>query len=71
MNELTYDQVRNVVGAIDNEKLAAIVATGANLKEIIEGNALAIQKTDIVGQGETAIRGPVMEVYIILTSAAD
>jgi len=70
MTTLTYKQVRGVVGEIDDGKLAAIIATGAKLEEVVEANALAVGKTDIVGQGESTVRGPVMEVYVILTGTS-
>ncbi len=68
MSALTHDQVKAVVGPIGEEKLAAVIATGAKLEDVVEAEALVAGESDIVGQGESPIRGPVMEVYVILTS---
>jgi len=65
---MTTEQVRQIVGSVGEQKLAAILVSGAKLEDIIEAKALTDGKSDIVGQGEQAIRGPVKEVLTILTA---
>jgi len=67
MTILTHDQVIEIVGPMDEETLAAIIATGAKLDDIIEAKALANGKDDIVGKGEREVHGLMMEVFVILT----
>ena len=60
------EQLQQIVGDIGEQQLAAILATGAKVEDIVEAKALADGKSDVVGQGEQVIRGPVKEVLIIL-----
>ena len=62
------EQLQQIVGPIDEQKLAAILASGARIEDVVEAKALADGKSDVVGQGEQVIRGPVKEVLIILTA---
>lgn len=64
---MTAEQLKQIVGSIDEQKLAAILASRARIEDIVEAKALADGKSDVVGQGEQVIRGPVKEVLIILT----
>ena len=64
---MTSEQLTQIVGPIDQRKLAAILSSGAKIEDVVEAKALADGKSDIVGQGEQVIRGPVKEVLIILT----
>lgn len=65
---MTLEQLKQIVGSIGEQKLAAILASGARIEDVIEAKALADGKSDIVGQGEQVIRGPVREVLTILTA---
>ena len=62
------EQLKQIVGSIGDQKLAAILASGARIEDVVEAKALADGKSDIVGQGEQVIRGPVNEVLTILTA---
>lgn len=64
---MTAEQLKQIVGHIGEQQLAAILASGARVEDVIEAKALADGKSDMVGQGEQVIRGPVKEVLIILT----
>ncbi len=66
---MTGEQLKQIVGPIDEQKLAAILASGARIEDVVEAKALADGKSDVVGQGEQVIRGPVKEVLIILTGS--
>jgi len=65
---MTLEQLKQIVGSIGDQKLAAILASGARIEDVVEAKALADGKSDIVGQGEQVIRGPVREVLTILTA---
>ena len=66
---MTGEQLKQIVGPIDEQKLAAILASGARIEDVVEAKALADGKSDVVGQGEQVIRGPVKEVLTILTAS--
>ena len=66
---MTGEQLKQIVGPMDEQKLAAILASGARIEDVVEAKALADGKSDVVGQGEQVIRGPVKEVLIILTGS--
>ena len=70
MSQITRAQAEQILGSIDDNTLSAIRATGANLDEISEAKAIADGKSDIVGQGEQPIPGPVKEVLTILQGRA-
>ncbi len=64
------EQLKQIVGSIEDQKLAAILASGARIEDVVEAKALADGKSDVVGQGEQVIRGPVRQVLTILTAPA-
>jgi hypothetical protein len=66
MGTITRGEAEQILGPIGDNAFAAIQATGANVKDIAEAQAIAVGKSDIVGQGEQAIAGPVSEVLTIL-----
>lgn len=66
MNEITDTALEQIVGKRDQNTYAAIRATGASLKDVIEAKAIVDGKSDTVGQGEQAIPGPVKDVMTIL-----
>lgn len=59
--------VEEILGPIDGNTFAAIQASGASLEDLTEAKALADCTSDITGQGEQAIPGPVKQVLTILT----
>ena len=63
------EQLKQIVGSIEDQKLAAILVSGARIEDVVEAKALADGKSDVVGQGEQVIRGPVKEVLTILTAS--
>jgi len=66
MSQVTQENLEKILGQLDDNSFAAIQATGASVKDIMDAKALADGKSDIVGQGEQAIPGPVKEVLTIL-----
>jgi hypothetical protein len=64
----TADDVRKIVGQIDDERLAAILATGATTAQIVEAFTW-LSSDDYLGADlERSLSGPVAEVYEILKS---
>ncbi len=66
MSQVTRKNLEQIIGNLDDNSYAAIQVTGASLKDIMDAKALADGKSDIVGQGEQVIPGPVKEVLTIL-----
>lgn len=66
MSQLTRQNLEHILGQLDGNTLQALQATGANLKDIQAAKDLVDQKSDIVGQGEQVIPGPVRQVVVIL-----
>ena len=64
---LTRDQVFKVVGRIDDSKAAAIIATGASLKDLNEAVVWASGESDVMGRLHRPASPVVAAVYNILT----
>jgi hypothetical protein len=60
--------IRAIVGDIEAAKLEAILATGASAAEIEQALAWAADETDVMGDLERPLSGPVAAVYEILAS---
>lgn len=61
-------EIRAIVGDIEAAKLEAILTTRASAAEIEQALAWAAGETDVVGDLERPLTGPVAEVYEILAS---
>lgn len=70
MGQISVKALRKVLGQIDVNTLAAIQASGAGIKDVVDAKALADGKSDVVGQGEQAIPDPVKQVLTILLGDA-
>jgi len=70
MTQITRKGVEQILGALDDNAFSAIQASGANLTDITEAKAIMVGTSDIAGQGERALPGPVSEVLTILTGRA-
>ena len=70
MSATTREALKKIFGDLDDNTLAAIQATGAGLKDVMDAKALADGRSDIVGQGEQVIAGPVKQVLTILLGKA-
>ena len=66
MSSITRENLVQILGQLDENTFAAILASGASIKDVVDAKALADGKSDIVGQGEHAIPGPVKQVLTIL-----
>ncbi len=67
MSRLTHDRIAQIVGDIDDVKVAEIIATGANLEELEEAVSWASGITRIGEDLERPLAGVVAKVYRILT----
>ena len=56
---LTPQDVREIVGALDDAKVAAILATGANAEQLEEAMAWAAGESDVMGDLERPLSGAV------------
>ncbi len=67
MSRLTHDRIAQIVGDIDDVKVAEIIATGANLEELEEAVSWASGITRVGEDLERPLAGVVAKVYRILT----
>lgn len=66
---LTPDDVKDVVGDLDDVKVAEILATGATPEELEEAAAWASGESDLMGgELERPLSGAVARVYEILVA---
>jgi hypothetical protein len=66
--KLTQQDVRDIVGDLDDAKIAAILATGASPEELEEAAAWAAGESDVMGDLERPLDGVVAGLYEILTA---
>jgi hypothetical protein len=72
MAKLTYDQVVAITGrsGLDDEQIAAIIATGATAAEVIEAWAWINQEDDyLAAELERPLTGNVAAVYDLLSAS--
>ncbi len=67
MSRLTHDRIAQIVGDIDDVKVAEIIASGANLEELEEAVSWASGITRVGEDLERPLAGVVAKVYRILT----
>lgn len=65
---LTRAQVAEIVGRIDDVKMAEIIATGAGVEELEEAVAWASGESDVMGKSRLRGSAVVRAVYDILTA---
>jgi hypothetical protein len=68
---LTPQDVREIVGDLDDAKIAAILATGANAEQLEEAMAWASGESDVMGELERPLEGVVATVYDILMTGEE
>lgn len=64
----TLRQIREMVGDLEAAKLEAILRAGATPAQLEEALAWAAGESDVMGDLERPLRGPVAAVYEILIS---
>jgi len=57
-----------ILGPMPDERVAAILATGATVRQLEEAAAWAAGESDVMGQLRRPVTGPVAAVYDILTA---
>jgi hypothetical protein len=68
---LTPQDVRDIVGDLDDAKVAAILATGANAEQLEEAMAWASDESDVMGELERPLAGVVARLYEILMTGEE
>lgn len=64
--KLTRERVIEIVGRIDDGKIADIIATSATADELLEAYAGAVEQGDLEAETRRRMSGRVAEVYDIL-----
>ena len=59
--------LEHILDPLDENTIQALKATGANLRDVTEAEALADRKSDLAGLGEQIIPGPVKQALVILS----
>jgi hypothetical protein len=67
-NPAKLHEITELLGDIEAAKAEAILATGASLAEIEQAEAWAAGETDVMGDLQRPLRGPVAAVYEILST---
>ena len=70
-NPLSADDVRRIVGEVDDVKLVAILELGASVAELEAAVAWAEGESDVLGAAREPRSGRVGTLYEILTSGED
>ena len=65
-SSLTPQDVRDIARDLDDAKIAAILATGANAEQLNEAMAWASGESDVMGDLERPLEGVVARLYDIL-----
>lgn len=64
--KLTHDEVVRECGDIRDSRIVAIIATGANMEELLEAMAYVHGESDVMGEERKPLSGRVAEIYEIL-----
>jgi hypothetical protein len=68
---LTPQDVRDIVGDLDDAKIAALLAAGANAEQLEEAMAWASGESDVMGDLERPLAGVVGQLYDILMTGEE
>jgi hypothetical protein len=66
--QLTPEDVTHILGELDEARIAAILASGANAEEIEEAAAWMSGESDVMGELERPLAGVVAQVCEILSA---
>lgn len=64
----TASDAVEILGPLPDARIAAILATGATVRQLEEAAAWAAGESDVMGQMRRPVSGPVAAVYEILTA---
>jgi hypothetical protein len=65
---LHRQDVTGIVGVLDDDKVAAIIATGASVEDVAEAFVWVNAEDDVMGEVRKSLSGTVADVYDILTA---
>ena len=68
---LTAQDVKDIAGDLDDAKIAAILATGANAEQLEEAMAWASGESDVMGDLERPLTGAIAQLYDILMTGEE
>ena len=64
---LSHDRVVEIAGDLKDSKVAAILATGATVEDLLEAVAWASSESDVMGKSRHPLSGQAERLYEILT----
>ena len=67
--KLTHEQVIEIVGHIEDEKIAQIIATNADAQELLEAHTEVIEQGDLEAETKRRMSGTVARLYDILLAS--
>jgi len=68
---VTRQDIIDVVGRIDDDRIAAIIASGATVPELVEAYGWAAEESDALVDADKTLHGTVAVVYEILTAGEE
>lgn len=68
---LTPDDIRDIVGDLDDGRVAELLETGASTAQLEEASAWAAGESDVMGALERPLAGVVARLYDILVEGED
>ncbi len=68
---VTSEEVRRLLGEIDDHMVVEIIDSGATATELSEVAAHLAQETDVMGELERPLAGRALQVYTLLRRNAD
>jgi hypothetical protein len=68
---LTPQDIKDIVGDLDDARIAAILATDATVKELEEAAAWVSGESDVMGDLERPLEGVVARLYDILMTGEE
>ena len=66
---VTSEEVRRLLGEIDDHLVVEIIASGATAAELTEVAAHLAQETDVMGELERPLTGRALQVFTLLRRA--
>ncbi len=64
----SHDDVKRILGPMDDGKCVAIIASGATIKDLEEVAAWLADEDDVMGELERPLTGVARQVYELLTA---
>ena len=71
VRSLTPQDARDIVGDLDDAKIAAVLATGANAEQLEQAMVWASGESDLMGDLERPLAGVVAQLYDILMTGEE